>query len=382
MYNPRSELDYSKPAIMINPPKKSSTNSYSSSVLLFDQLISRSPGLAPIVAQACQTHAQLPERLTRLKPLIAYEHSVLSKPAQHLLYYCTVAYRSLTDAFILTQRQAAMRRIETSANPVAKALLSKHTGGDRWISVGISHLTTSRQHVNQPVVTAKANPNGWSISGTVPWVTAAAECEALVIAACDWENHSHQYLFYLPMGSETIKCQPRMELMALTQSDTCEVRLDGIELTSNELLHGPSENVLSMSQSGGAGGLQTTALALGLAACVIDRIKEKSRSMESLAVFNQQFSKRWGQIFDQMIEASDSSGNSVDTAKLRKDANDLTLRVAQAFLAIEKGTGYLADSDASRWVREAMFFLVWSCPQAIAKEHLCDLSHFDSNLFP
>ncbi|MFM8402451.1 MAG: hypothetical protein ACKOAH_31890, partial [Pirellula sp.] len=143
---------------------------------------------------------------------------------------------SLTDAFILTQRQAAMRRIETSPNPVSQSLLFKHSSGDRWISVGISHLTTSRQHISQPVVTAKAQGAGWSISGTVPWVTAAAECEALVIAACDWENHSHQYLFYLPMGSQLIKCQPRMELMALTPSDTCEVRLDGIELTSNELL--------------------------------------------------------------------------------------------------------------------------------------------------
>lgn len=382
MYNPYSELDDSKSAIMIDPPKKSSTNSDSSSVRLFDQLISRSPGLAPVVAQVCQANAQLPERLSNLRPLVAYEQSVLCKPAQHLSFYCSVAYRSLTDAFILTQRQAAMRRIETSPNPVSQSLISKHSGGDRWISVGISHLTTSRQHISQPVVTAKAQGAGWSISGTVPWVTAAAECEALVIAACDWENHSDQYLFYLPMGSQLIKCQPRMELMALTPSDTCEVRLDGIELTSNQLLHGPCENVLSVSQSGGAGGLQTTALALGLSACVIDRIDEKSRTIESLAVFNQHFSKRWEQIFDQMILASETQDKSVDAAKLRKEANDLSLRVAQAFLAIEKGTGYLADSDASRWVREAMFFLVWSCPQAIANEHLCDLSHFDSNLIP
>ncbi|MFM9064518.1 MAG: hypothetical protein ACKOOI_16005, partial [Pirellula sp.] len=105
-------------------------------------------------------------------------------------------------------------------------------------------------------------------------------------------------------------------------------------------------------------------------------------TIESLAVFNQHFSKRWEQIFDQMILASETLDKSVNTAKLRKEANDLTLRVAQAFVGIEKGTGYLADSDASRWVREAMFFLVWSCPQAIANEHLCDLSHFDSNLIP
>ena len=378
MYNSKCDLDSFQVGIMIDPQKKSASNS----VRLFDQLIAERTGLAPIATQACLHPTALPERLSKLKPLVAYEQSLLCNPSEHLTFYCAVAYGSLTDAFILTQRNAAVRRIESSTNPISKTLLRKHSTGERWISVGISHLTTSRQHMACPVVTAKAIPGGWSIRGNVPWVTAASASEALVIAACDSERLCDQYLFYIPMDSGSVTCKPSMDLLALTESHTCEVLLDGVELSTKELLHGPSENVLSVSQSSGAGGLQTTALALGLAACVIDRIDDKAQAIESIGIFALQFANRWKEIFDRMILASNPQTNSVDTAKLRKDANDLTLRVAQAYLAIEKGAGYLAHSDASRWIREAMFFLVWSCPQTIAKEHLCDLSHFHSLVEP
>jgi len=85
------------------------------------------------------------------------------------------------------------------------------------------------------------------------------------------------------------------------------------------------------------------------------------------------------ELYHRMMQANDTATQAdsrIDTAKLRKDANDLVIRVTQSNLAIEKGRGYLSDSDASRWVCEALFFLVWSCPQAIANEHLCELSQF------
>lgn len=169
-----------------------------------------------------------------------------------------------------------------------------------------------------------------------------------------------------------------MQLLALEESCTCEVHLKDVHLSPREKLHGPSENVLSVSQASGAGGLQTTALALGLAACVIDRIKSKSESISAIAAFDAKFTSRWEELYNRMLQASDPLSKGIDSAKIRKDANDLVLRVTQAALAIEKGAGYLTDSDTARWVREALFFLVWSCPQTIATEHLCDLSHFDS----
>ena len=45
-------------------------------------------------------------------------------------------------------------------------------------------------------------------------------------------------------------------------------------------------------------------------------------------------------------------------------ANSLVLRASQAALAAAEGTGYVVGHPAGRWCREALFFLVWSCPQA------------------
>lgn len=370
--------------IMSQNPKKSASNN----VRLFDQLTSWNLELRDLIedlktpAQAPDDQSTSPEsikdRLNRLGSLVVIEQSLLQRPTDHLVFYCAAAYRSLTDAFVMTQRHAALRRISTSDNPEAQAIIAEHSQVGRWISVGISHLTTSRQHVREPSVLARRSLNGWTVSGTVPWVTAASCSDALVIAACDSEEFSKQYLFYLPMNSNKVICGPSMELMALSASGTAQVDLLGVELTPSELLHGPCENVLTASHGSGAGGLQTTALALGLAARVIDAIQEKCKWIPDLAVFEDSFCTRWQELFERMKLASVTAGTQVDQGELRKDANDLVLRVSQASLAIDKGAGYLANSLASKWVRESMFFLVWSCPQTIATKHLCDLSRFET----
>jgi hypothetical protein len=46
------------------------------------------------------------------------------------------------------------------------------------------------------------------------------------------------------------------------------------------------------------------------------------------------------------------------------------LRATQAYLAASKGAGFVAGHPAERLVREAMFFLVWSCPQPVLAANL------------
>lgn len=60
--------------------------------------------------------------------------------------------------------------------------------------------------------------------------------------------------------------------------------------------------------------------------------------------------------------------------RLRVDATSLVLRTAQASLTAAKGAGFVAGHPAERLVRESLFFLVWSCPQAVADAVLCDLA--------
>mgnify|MGYP003312524166 CR=1 FL=1 len=59
---------------------------------------------------------------------------------------------------------------------------------------------------------------------------------------------------------------------------------------------------------------------------------------------------------------------------LRIRANSLALRASQASLAAAKGSGYVRGHPAGRWCREALFFLVWSCPKPVMTANLCELA--------
>ena len=59
---------------------------------------------------------------------------------------------------------------------------------------------------------------------------------------------------------------------------------------------------------------------------------------------------------------------------LRSRANSHVLRATQAALAAAKGTGYIQGHPTGRWCREALFFLVWSCPQNVMAAQLCELA--------
>jgi hypothetical protein len=62
---------------------------------------------------------------------------------------------------------------------------------------------------------------------------------------------------------------------------------------------------------------------------------------------------------------SPESSPALSAASIRGRANSLVLRATQADLAASKGAGFVAGHPAERAVREALFFLVWSCPQPV-----------------
>lgn len=327
-----------------------------------------------------------------LKALAPIEPIASKDPASPLLFYTTVAYGSLSIAFILTQRSAALRRIESSKNPNTSAWLQHYAHPDHWITVGISHLTTSRQHSAVPVVQAtEANSivsdptdsvsstplRTWTLCGIVPWVTATTDSDAIVAGACDSKHPNLQYLFLVPTNTPNMVRGPGMELLALSDSCTDEVHLNGVVVTEWHLLHGPVENVMAASQTAGAGGLQTSALALGLAARTIDWIQEQSLQRPSLEIHAANLKERWNHLIHELMKTARNDPTSLHANSLREESNRLVLRATQSAMAIGKGAGFLASSNVARWAKEAMFFLVWSCPQGIADAHLCEWTQFD-----
>lgn len=283
----------------------------------------------------------------------------------------------LTTTFILTQRTGACRRIATSANEQAKAtLLPDLVTGDAMATVGISHLTTSRRHLARPVLTAESVDGGYVLNGFSPWVTGAAQSDHAVVGATVTVNEevtAEQVLIALPTNLPGVLAAEPAQLVGLTASHTGELRMKDVFVDERWVLAGPVENVLSIGSGAGAGGYQTSTLALGLARSAIHFLATQSTERPELSAPVEALENEHEEVSD-LLFAVVRGEPDCSTEQLRQQANSLALRSAQAALAAAKGTGYVLGHPAGRWCREALFFLVWSCPQPVISANLCELA--------
>ncbi len=153
---------------------------------------------------------------------------------------------------------------------------------------------------------------------------------------------------------------------------TGELRCNAVRVPRDHLLAGPMENVLKHSGTG-TGGLQTSTLAVGLASAAISYLEEESLQRTDLGPPAENLRTEHNQLQADLLALAD--GQQVcSNEQLRTRANSLVLRATQAALASAKGTGYVVGHPAGRWCREALFFLVWSCPQPVLQANLCELA--------
>ena len=286
--------------------------------------------------------------------------------------YLRLAQADLTTTFIITQYMGAVRRIAVSENDhVMQRWLDTLVSGKRFATVGISHLTTSRRHLSQPVLRAQPASGGYSLDGLAPWVTGAPHADAYVIGATLPDNQ--QVLLCVPSSLDGIQAGPGHELVALSASCTDQVTFDQVHVPQDCLINGPQENVLKSATGIRTGGLQTSTLAIGLAQAAVNFLCSESAKRTELKAAADELANEVDQLTQQLLHAS-SGESECDSSEIRTSANRLALRSTQAALTAAKGAGFVKGHPVGRWCREALFFLVWSCPQPIANAHLCELA--------
>ena len=292
--------------------------------------------------------------------------------------YRELSIGSLLTTFILTQRNAACQRIETSPNVTqASRLLPLLCRGELFATVGISHLTTSRQHVKTPTVSATPaieSRAGYRLTGSVPWATGAQHADLLITGGTLPDGR--QILAALPMDRNGVTVLPPIPLMGLSSSQTSIVELRDVFVSAEEILHGPVERVMSAGAGGGAGSLGTSAVAIGTAQGTLRMIAEEVDRRPELAEYYAPLEREAAELCRDLRRAVDSpqSAGPLSPESIRRRANSLVIRSAQAWLATTKGAGYMSGHPAERAVRESMFFLVWSCPQLVLEGNLRELS--------
>ncbi|MCP4194918.1 MAG: acyl-CoA/acyl-ACP dehydrogenase [Planctomycetaceae bacterium] len=293
--------------------------------------------------------------------------------------YFELAAGCLTTAFVLTQCMGACQRIAASENKALKdELLSDLTTGQRLATLGISQLTTSQRHLGKPALIATPVGDKYRLDGRSPWVTGACHTDLYVLAAATEDGQ--QMLCAVNRKESGIQVKPAPELVGLTGSATSEVILNGVLVSSARQIAGPAPDLMSRG-GGNAGGLQTSALAIGLASESIDFITEAAEKRPDLSEFSTPLRCELDALKIELLSGAApqapplSKATAFDPFQCRAKANSLALRATQAALIAAKGSGYVRGHSAGRWCQEALFFLVWSCPRPVVENYRMELIH-------
>jgi len=289
--------------------------------------------------------------------------------SEALVYgYEQLATACLTTTFILTQRNGACQRIAGCDHEALKQkLLPKLAAGELCATVGISHLTTSRQHLGQPAVQVDAKDSHFVLQGKIPWVTGARYADYVVTGGtCD---DGQQVLIALPTDVAGVSMQDPAPLLALNGSHTGSIGIDDVSVDAEFLLAGPIEGVMQKGTGGGTGSVVTSSLAVGLSARTVKLLSEEASRRADLQAAVDQFDAELQELRRDLYAAARGECTEqtphLTNESIRRRSNSLALRTTQALMAASKGAGFVAGHPAERSVREAMFFLVWSCPQPL-----------------
>ncbi|WP_372726340.1 acyl-CoA dehydrogenase [Novipirellula sp.] len=286
--------------------------------------------------------------------------------------YLLLSAADLTTTFVITQLMGSIRRIAGSENPApADRWLDKLVSGEAFGTVGISHLTTSRRHLAKPVLLASETADGFLLDGMSPWVTGAPHGDVYVIGAT--MEDGRELLAAVPRSLDGVQPSPGTELVALSASCTDKLVLDKVAIDESMLIAGPIENVMQTGTGAGTGGLQTSTLAIGLSNAAIDFLIREALKRPDLQKIADEMQSEVLALENDLLRAA-AGDSTCDAAEIRGRANRMVLRSTQAALTAAKGAGYVQGHPVGKWCREALFFLVWSCPQPVTQAYLCELA--------
>jgi len=194
-------------------------------------------------------------------------------------------------------------------------------------------------------------------------VTGAGACDTIVVGAALPDGG--RGFFLVEAGAVGVAIGPPLDMLALSGSRTAAVRFAGVR----------PAGVLSLSgDAPRTGGLATTALAVGAARAALGLLKREASARPALMPVSVGLETEARGVQHDLLAAASVGADQPLRDRLRATATSLAIRAAQASLTACKGAGFVAGHPAERLVREAHFFLVWSCPEAVSAAMICELA--------
>ena len=212
-----------------------------------------------------------------------------------------------------------------------------------------------------------------------PWVTGGAAADVLVLAATlveDGAATDRQLLVAVPRDRPGLTVAEPLPLVGVSASSTGPVHLDGVEVSNEWVIAGPMRHdVMASGIGAGTGGHETSTLAIGLAEAAIDYLADESIAAGRFAATDGRSAISAHSSWSMICLRCPRRIRACSKESIRQRANSLVLRgPAGGAWRRPRAAGYVVGHPAGRWCREALFFLVWSCPQPVATANLCELA--------
>jgi alkylation response protein AidB-like acyl-CoA dehydrogenase len=239
----------------------------------------------------------------------------------------------LTTAFVLMQHQGVVRQIAQASGAVRDEWLAPLCRGDRRSGVAIAGIRPGANAVR-----AQRSSHGWTLTGSVPWVTGWGLVDVVHVAALD-DDGDVVWLLVDAARGPSMRAE-RQALVACDASGTVTVTFDGHAVAGDR-------TTLRMSyddwQRGDLAGLRANgSLALGVAGRCAALLGSDDLTAE----------------VDRMREQLDAAGTE-EMPVARAAASELCWRAAARLVVATGGRALLQDQHAQRLAREAIFLLVF-----------------------
>ncbi|MBR9884195.1 MAG: acyl-CoA/acyl-ACP dehydrogenase [Oceanospirillales bacterium] len=257
--------------------------------------------------------------------------------------------------------------MEQSGNPALLKRLGDHVAGNTFGGTGLSNPMKALTGIEKMALKAKKVPGGYSVSGTLPWVSHIAPgqyCGAIAAVDRDDGTRSHEIMFMLDLD-ERVKLRACPEFSGMEGTSTWAVPLVDYFVSEDQMIADPARPFIQRIR--GAFVLLQVGIAAGVIQGSIDSIHEVE---PVLGHVNQYLHNRPDELqaeFDDILARAmtlaetpfdGSKDYLLDVLDLRAQGAELSLKASQSALLHQGARGYLMTAAPQRRIREAHFVAI------------------------
>lgn len=275
----------------------------------------------------------------------------------------TVASGCLTSAFVVWCQRMFLEYVATSQNPyLAEEVLPQVLQVDRFGATGLANAMKHFASLEEIRVTAQRTPEGYVLTGSLPWVSNLVDDRFVVAVAA--RSGDDVILLAVPGDAAGLRCGPRYPLFGLEGTASASLRLDDVHLDTKWLI---ADNgivflkkirpIFLLLQSGLAWGLAEAALHHAAAKLGGPRmaLKDQAERLQNQFRYLVEEVRSLARVYD-----SADSSVSYRALKVRKELAELAVQAVWLELEAAGGAGYLSESATARRLREAAFLPIQS----------------------